>query len=437
MISFRMPLAILSLTWLMACAEILPGQEPPPKPVVEILEPTANATIDETTLVNVKITPAVGGKVPSEVYVGLGGPPWIKLLARKTKENHFGRKIDTRMVPNGPQNLIVITGDRRTKGSVAVNVQNDLQVYFADLHSHTGYSDGTLLPSIAHDFARFEAKLDVFCLSDHLEYVDDAEWLDKREVAWDANEDGEFVAFPGLEWTKKWGHLNLYDPQTRHWPADPAEFYQAAADAGIVAKFNHPGDGSQSHAGLAYSEIGDRAVQLMEVRTDDEEKAFVRALNNGWHIAPEGSDDTHAPNWGKVRSWTGILAPGLTKRNILDALQRRRVYSTLDRNFSLHFCVNESPMGEIIEQPVSQVQVAVRTHDPDPGDSTATMELVQDGQVVVTNSSVQPNWQTTLWPPAGQHYYYIRITQADGDKLRSAPVWVTVEPTASQASAPE
>jgi hypothetical protein len=52
-------------------------------------------------------------------------------------------------------------------------------------------------------------------------------------LAFDFNEDGRYVVIPGLEWTKRWGHLNLYDPKTRHWPQDPAAFYKAAADAGI------------------------------------------------------------------------------------------------------------------------------------------------------------------------------------------------------------
>ena len=269
--------AVFCFASLMICAGMVSAQAPPNVPVVEVVEPSANSAIRDSELVSVKITPPADGKLPSDVYVGLGGPPWTKLKLRRAKENHFAGRLDTRMVPNGNQSLIVVTSDRRAKCSIPVTVKNDIKVFFGDLHSHTGYSDGTLLPFMAHEYARFEAKLDVFCLTDHLEYVDDAEWLDMREVAWDANQDGEFVAFPGLEWTKEWGHLNIYDPTTRHWPNDPALFYQAAADAGVVLKFNHPGDGTKSHDGLAYSEIGDRAVQLMEVRQAQEEQALVRA----------------------------------------------------------------------------------------------------------------------------------------------------------------
>jgi hypothetical protein len=111
--------------------------------------------------------------------------------------------------------------------------------------------------------------------------------------------------------------------------------YKATADAGVVCKFNHPGTGEKVFDGMAYSEIGDRAVQLMEVRREEEEQAYIRALKQGWHIAPDGSDDTHSPNWGIQFAWSGILAPGLSKRNILDALKSRHCYSTLDRNCTL------------------------------------------------------------------------------------------------------
>ena len=258
--------------------------------------------------------------------------------------------------------------------------------------------------------------------------------------------------YPSLEWTTKWGHLCIFDPKTRHWPKDAQEFYKAAADAGVVTKFNHPGDGTQTHDGLAYSEVGDKSVELMEVRGVSEEKAFIRALNLGWHLAPDGSDDTHSPNWGAVKSWTGILAPGLSKRNILDALARRHCYSTLDRNCVLTFTVNGASMGDIISEPVKEVKVAVVVDDGDDGDATtpfslipsslpavvvddgdendatAKIELFEDGVVVQTNepNAADCRWEPACTPKPGKHYYFAKVTQADGNLIWSAPVWVTV-----------
>jgi len=206
------------------------------------------------------------------------------------------------------------------------------------------------------------------------------------------------------------------------------EFYKAAAEAGVTTKFNHPGDGTVSHDGLAYSEVGDKSVELMEVRQAKEEQAFIRALNLGWHLAPDGSDDTHSPNWGNVKSWTGILAPGLTKRNILDALARRHCYSTLDRNCVLTFTVNGASMGDIISEPVKEVKAAVVVDDGDENDATAKIELFEDGVVVQTHEAdtTDCRWETTCTPKPGKHYFFVKLTQADGNLLWSAPVWVTV-----------
>jgi len=321
----------VALAALLAAHAALAAHARPPAPKVEILQPAADQQLSGTVEVRIKVTTPEGAVAPTTASVGLGGPPWTPMKGA-AESGEWTAMVDTTMVPNGQQALTVLTDDRRAQAKLNVSVENPLKVFFAGLHSHTNYSDGTLTPADAHQYACDVAKLDVFSLTDHLESVDDAEWLDTREVAWDANVDGEFVAIPGLEWTKKWGHLNIFDPKTRHWPADPAEFYAAIAAADVVAKFNHPGDGSQSHAGLAYSAEADKAVQMIELRSPKEEPAFIRALNNGWHLAPEGSDDTHKPNWGNCGTWTGILAPGLSKRNVWDAMRNRRIYSTRDRN---------------------------------------------------------------------------------------------------------
>jgi len=412
---------------LFACAAVTWGAEDKPRTKVEILQPEVNETLTGAVDVRVKITAVPAGQFPSSVYAGLGGPPWTK-MERIEETDQWRCCLDSTMVPNRGHVLMVKTTDKRANAAATVKTDNPLKCFFADLHSHTSYSDGTLIPAAAHDYARNVAKLDVFSLTDHLENVNDLEWSDTREVAQKANDEGEFVVIPGLEWTKGWGHLNIFEPKTRHWPNDPQEFYQAIAKADVVAKFNHPGDGTKSHGGLAYSEVGDRAVQMMEVRRPDEEQAFLRALKLGWHIAPDGSDDTHSPNWGSRFAWSGILAPGLSKRNIWHAMKNRHLFSTLDRNCILLFHVNGALMGSIVKEPVEKVEIVAAVDEADADDTIAKIELFEDGEVVQTD---EPNadsrrWETTCSPKPGDHYYFVKVTQADGQMLWSAPVWVTV-----------
>jgi len=399
------------------------GAERKPEPKVEILQPKANQVLSGRIDVQLRLPTKLSGPV----YAGFGGPPWAE-LEQVGDSNEWHGQLNSRMVPNGAQKLIVETTNRKADNTINVTVKNPLKIYFSDLHSHTGYSDGTLLPKVAHDYARKVSKLDVFVLTDHLEQVDEVEWLDIRQAAWNACEDGKFVSIPGLEWTKKIGHMNIYDPTTNRWPTELAAFYKAAADARVVCKFNHPGTGEKVFHGMAYSEVGDRAVQLMEVRRDEEEQAFILALNQGWHIAPDGSDDTHGPNWGSRFAWSGILAPGLSKRNILDALKKRHCYSTLDRNCTLRFKVNNVVMGDIVSEPVENVKVMVAVNDPDAGDIINRIELFEDGSVIQTDgpNSNHRRWKTLFKPKAGDHFYFVKITQEDGNMMWSAPIWVKV-----------
>jgi hypothetical protein len=92
------------------------------------------------------------------------------------------------------------------------------------------------------------------------------------------------------------------------------------------------------------------------------------------------------------------------------------------------FRVNAAYPGDIVTEPVQEVQMGIRVGDPDEGDVIAKIELFEDGKVVVTD---EPNETSRCWrpdhtPEPGKHYYFIKVTQADGNLLWSAPIWVTV-----------
>jgi hypothetical protein len=209
----------------------------------------------------------------------------------------------------------------------------------------------------------------------------------------------------------------------RNWPTDRKEFYKACADAGVVAKLNHPGDGNKSHGGLAYSEIGDKVIQMISLLSPKEEAAYVRALDNGWHLAPDGSDVT-----GDCRTWTGILATGLSREAIWDAMRNRRVYSTQDRNCKLSFRINGAEMGSIVTEPTESQNVAIGIWDPDKGDDVAKIELFENGELYTTLEEWPKvaAWCMVHPYPKSTSYYFVKVTQADGDLLWSAPVWLMV-----------
>ena len=61
-------------------------------------------------------------------------------------------------------------------------------------------------------------------------------------------------------------------------------------------------------------------------------------------------------------------------------------------------------------------------------DQISRIELVEDGEVVAVDrpNATKRTWSVTRSPTPGGHFYYVRVMQADGDRLWSAPIWVKV-----------
>ena len=56
------------------------------------------------------------------------------------------------------------------------------------------------------------------------------------------------------------------------------------------------------------------------------------------------------------------------------------------------------------------------------------IELFEDGVVVQTDqpSSNRRRWKTQFGPKPGKHFYFVKITQKDGNMMWSAPIWLTI-----------
>src|SRR4029453_2556331 len=67
-----------------------------------------------------------------------------------------------------------------------------------------------------------------------------------------------------------------------------------------------------------------------------DELAFLKYLRMGFKLAPTADQDNHLRNWGSATpARTAIIAPSLTKANLLDALRRRPVYATEYNNLKV------------------------------------------------------------------------------------------------------
>ena len=235
---------------------------------------------------------------------------------------------------------------------------------------------------------------------------------------------------------------------------DYAGLYTLMAQRGWVGQFNHPSSSGQflvNGKALGYTADGDTAMALCEVlntsafsinTTETEtgrssyEGACQKALEAGFHMAFTTNQDNHCANWGaSYTNRTGILIPtgtAFTNASFIDAIKARRVFATMDKASQLILTskgngatVGETHMmGERITNYGSLSLTANYSNSNGKSASTVTFyEGVpgRNGTVTVLGTGASQ----AITPTLGEHFYYAKVTQNDGNILWSAPIWVT------------
>ena len=212
-------------------------------------------------------------------------------------------------------------------------------------------------------------------------------------------------------------------------PTALENYYKAlTAVPGSVSQFNHPdtvhGDFERFDH---YSPQYDAAVSLLEVAGEDgvvDCEYYDLALDKGWHVAPTNNQNNHNGQWGDAsEARTVVLAKSLTEEALYAAMKDRRVYATQDSDLAIYYELNGTVMGSIIPKSKS---AAVTVFLSDPTDEAiGSVEVVADGGAVLVSEYVETPSQVLELPASGgRSYYYLRITQPDGDVAVTAPVWM-------------
>lgn len=331
----------------------------------------------------------------------------------------------------------------------------DWNLYFGQLHAHTDISNGAGSVEEAFQYASQVDGLDFFAVTDHSDSFDNADmgaidadgadisadWAAGKQAA--ASVTGEdFVGLFGFEMTwpedKQLGHISTFNTpgwQTRdqadfeNVPTALENYYKAlTAVPGSVSQFNHPdtvhGDFERFDH---YSPQYDAVVSLLEVAGEDgvvDCEYYDLALDKGWHVAPTNNQNNHNGQWGDASdARTVVLAKDLTEESLYAAMKDRRVYATQDSDLAIYYELNGTVMGSIIPKSES---AAVTVFLSDPTDEAiGNVEVVTDGGAVLVSEYVEtPSQVLELSVSGGHSYYYLRITQPDGDVAVTAPVWM-------------
>jgi len=307
-----------------------------------------------------------------------------------------------------------------------------MHAYWGCLHSHSTYSDGSGPPRYAYAVGRANG-FHFLALTDHSHMYDAQQWADLETQAAAATEEGAFVALRGFEWTsREEGHITVLNTATSISRDDPpydtlAGFYPWLANQeGAIAQFNHPFAGDL--ADFAYDEAADGRISLLEVgngsgvRYRRFEEAYIQALGAGWRVGPANNGDTETPDWGAdTPHRTGIVAPSLTKADLLDALRARRTFATEDSNLVLALRTEGTWMGETL--PTSgDFELTVIYRD---GDGEGAEVAIYDRTLLIGTMALSSDagWITAVSGTPG-HFYWARAEQADGDLAYTSPIWV-------------
>ena len=356
------------------------------------------------------------------------------------------------------------------------------QHYFGQLHSHTQYSDGAgpLTDALRYvENLPASANVQFVAFTDHSNYFDSSSspneeaalynaslvkdsdanhsWKTYKDTIAKFNEDnaGSMVAIGGFEmtWSGGPGHINTFNTpgivsrnnKTLNNKTDDAgmKAYYAllsqAEGASSISQFNHPGTTFGNFKDFNYWDpVIDSRMYMVEVGNGEgaigaggyypSYEQYIMALDKGWHLAPTNNQDNHKGKWGNANDARDvILTDDFSEQGIYEAIRALRMYATEDKNLELTYTVNGLMMGSSITEIPDKLNVEVTVNDPDASDSIAKVEVVANsGKVAYTwdNAAQLSSGKLSATLDPSYSYYFIRVTQKDGDLAVTSPVWV-------------
>ena len=359
--------------------------------------------------------------------------------------------------------------------------QAQYQLYFGQLHSHTQYSDGAGSLDAALDYVKNlpeSANVQFVAFTDHSNYFDTTgaanpegalydmslasassqeTWNSYRSsvAAFNEANAGSLVALAGFEmtWSGGPGHINTFNTpgivsrnnSTLNNKTDYAgmrAYYallsqQEGADS--LSQFNHPGNTFGTFGDFAFWDpVIDSRMYMVEAGNGEGQigaggyypsyEYYTMALDKGWHLAPTNNQDNHKGRWGNANDARDvILTDDFSEEGIYDALRAMRMYATEDKNLEIGYTVNGMLLGSSLTEVPEKLNIHVTVNDPDASDTITKVEvIVNSGKTAYTwdDPAVLATGDLSVTLDPDYSYYYIRVTQGDGDLAVTAPVWV-------------
>lgn len=355
--------------------------------------------------------------------------------------------------------------------------------YFGNIHSHTGFSDGSQdsltsgisTPAGAYTFAKASQNFDFLGISEHNHYSNNnnpgfqiQSWPIGITQANNANDEGNFLCLFGMEWgvsSNYHGHVLIYNyPQLIGWEANNYQVFNGKDDydglfrkiknqPGAFCTLAHPGgsdysnDNSSSTA-LLYSNYNatyDSAIVAVPLRnglfntTTTNYTAYPASnffwyyksiLAKGYHLGINYDHDNHMTTFGRNNAGRMVVVmPSLTRTEFFNAIQAMRFYASDDWNAKVEFKMNNNWMGSILSGTVNPSFTVL--HNDEDGELADSIKIwrgisndVNQATIVsITKSNNTSSYTDNNMVNGNEYYYFAEIKQADGQWIVTSPIW--------------
>ena len=385
---------------------------------------------------------------------------------------------------NGPKYLsaLPLNGNTTTNNTPLNNV------YFGTLHTHSDYSDGNkdlpgYTPAQDYDYAIKANCLDYLGISEHNHFssTDNPGNIITNYHQGSTQADNftaahpNFVALYGMEWgtISGGGHVVIYGDgmdKLFGWETNVGGITGNNYDV-LVAKGDYTGTsglfktindniGTNTFATLAhpntadfngiagtYNAIADDAVvgsavesgPAFSTNTTYGDPAsslsylsyFTKLLAKGYHVGPTVDHDNHNTTFGRTTfARTAIIAPSLSKTEIVKAMKNMHFYTTQDCDSKVDFTINTKIMGSIFTDNNAPV-IAVNLTDATTPTASAVIKIMYGipGSGVVATEIFSTNGNSLNYtdnklPNLATGYYYADITN-NASRIITSPIWYT------------
>lgn len=354
------------------------------------------------------------------------------------------------------------------------------QYLFGNLHAHSAYSDGnkdntSKTPADDFVFGRDALCMDFLGISEHNHAGAGMSkpnfslgYAQANSLNGTAGGNGLFTTLWGMEWgvISGGGHVLVYgfNDKLIGWESGNYDIFVAKNDyaslwttvlgqSGAFATLAHPNTTDYTNLASSHNTTADAAIVGAAIEsgpafsTSTTYNDFPSALSylpyyrillsKGYRVAPQMDQDNHYMTFGTANSnRMVVLSTSRSREAIMEAIRSMRYYASNDCNAQVDYKNGSNPMGSQVTS-IGTPSLSLTVTDPD-GEQATSIELWggEAGNNAVPSSAIKIFSNTltfsfsaadplNLQPNNTTWYYYAVITQEDGNKIITAPIWYT------------